>query len=73
MTPSCDEKLKRHAMCAYSKRQCIGIALARMQLFLYITSLLQHFSFTSSEYVSLDCIFALVLEPIRHKICVTMR
>uniref|UniRef100_T1JMZ1 Cytochrome P450 n=1 Tax=Strigamia maritima TaxID=126957 RepID=T1JMZ1_STRMM len=55
------------------KRVCVGEALARMQLFLYITTFLQHFSFTSSENVSFDYIYAIVLEPLNQKICATMR
>jgi len=63
-----DRKVKRcDQLIPFSigKRQCIGESLARMELFLYFTSMLQRFSFESveGEDLDFDCEFTIVLEP----------
>uniref|UniRef100_T1IT96 Cytochrome P450 n=1 Tax=Strigamia maritima TaxID=126957 RepID=T1IT96_STRMM len=54
------------------KRQCIGEAMAKTQLFLYLTTLLQQFTFTA-ENVSVNSHFSILLQPVPQKICAALR
>ncbi|XP_056132348.1 cytochrome P450 2J4-like [Lampris incognitus] len=57
------------------KRVCLGENLARMELFLFFTSLLQrfHFSMPAGVKPSLDYRFGLTLAPVHYEICATPR
>ncbi|XP_074525268.1 cytochrome P450 2J2-like [Halichoeres trimaculatus] len=57
------------------KRQCPGENLARMELFLFFTSFLQHFTFSMPAGVKpvMDYIFGLALAPLPYEICATPR
>ncbi|XP_069089270.1 cytochrome P450 2D14-like [Pleurodeles waltl] len=70
--------VKREAFMAFSagRRVCLGEQLAKMELFLFFTTLLQSFTFTSPEGQpgpKEDAIFALTRSPYSYQICATMR
>ncbi|KAK9961643.1 hypothetical protein ABG768_007057 [Culter alburnus] len=74
-----DEKgqfVRRDAFMAFSagRRVCLGESLARMELFLFFTSLLQSYRFTTPPGVSgddldLKGIVGITLNPSPHKLC----
>ncbi|XP_056609426.1 cytochrome P450 2K1-like [Triplophysa dalaica] len=71
---------KREAFMPFSagRRMCLGEGLARMELFLFFTSLLQHFRFTpppgvSEDELDLTPVVGLVLNPSPHKLCAVRR
>ncbi|ROK28242.1 Cytochrome P450 2K1 [Anabarilius grahami] len=78
-----DEKgqfVKRDAFMPFSagRRVCLGESLARMELFLFFTSLLQSYRFTTPPGVSgddldLKGIVGITLNPSPHKLCVIRR
>ncbi|XP_056091563.1 cytochrome P450 2K1-like [Rhinichthys klamathensis goyatoka] len=78
-----DEKgqfVKRDAFMPFSagRRACLGESLARMELFLFFTSLLQSYSFTTPPGVSgddldLKGIVGITLNPSPHKLCAIRR
>lgn len=57
------------------KRFCLGETLAKMELFLFFTSLLQHFTFQMPAGVKpvLDYRFGITLAPLVYKICAVPR
>jgi len=60
------------------RRACPGQSLARMELFLFFTSLLQHFRFTPPPGVSEDDLdltpaVGFTLNPASHKLCAVKR
>ncbi|XP_041646717.1 cytochrome P450 2J4-like [Cheilinus undulatus] len=57
------------------KRQCPGENLAKMELFLFFTSFMQHFTFSMPAGVKpvLDFVFGSTLAPCDYEICVTPR
>ncbi|KAJ4928787.1 hypothetical protein JOQ06_004412 [Pogonophryne albipinna] len=68
--------VKRDAFMPFSagRRQCPGESLARMEIFLFFTSLLQHFRFTpppgvSEDELDLTPIVSFVISPSPHKLC----
>ncbi|KAI9547362.1 hypothetical protein NQZ68_018591 [Dissostichus eleginoides] len=68
--------VKRDAFLPFSagRRQCPGESLARMEIFLFFTSLLQHFRFTpppgvSEDEVDLTPIVSFGVSPSPHKLC----
>ncbi|RXN24167.1 cytochrome P450 2K1-like protein [Labeo rohita] len=71
---------KRDAFMPFSagRRMCPGESLARMELFLFFTSLLQHFRFTpppgvSEDDLDLTPVVGLTLSPSPHKLCAISR
>ncbi|XP_075998974.1 cytochrome P450 2K1-like isoform X1 [Genypterus blacodes] len=72
--------MKRDAFMPFSagKRACLGESLARMELFLFFTSLLQHFRFTPPPGVSVDeldltPVVGLTIGPSPHELCAINR
>ncbi|KAI9547603.1 hypothetical protein NQZ68_014869 [Dissostichus eleginoides] len=69
--------VKRAAFIPFSagKRQCLGENLARMELFLFFTSFMQHFNFSMPAGVKpvLDFRFGITLAPVEYEICITSR
>ncbi|KAF3850277.1 hypothetical protein F7725_019996 [Dissostichus mawsoni] len=68
--------VKRDAFLPFSagRRQCPGESLARMEIFLLFTSLLQHFRFTpppgvSEDELDLTPIVSFAVSPSPHKLC----
>ncbi|XP_036446001.1 cytochrome P450 2K1-like [Colossoma macropomum] len=72
--------VKRDSFMPFSagRRVCVGESLARMELFLFFTSLLQHFRFTAPPGVSEDQLdltpaVGFTLRPSPHKLCAISR
>ncbi|NP_001005963.2 cytochrome P450 2K16 [Danio rerio] len=72
--------VKRDAFMPFSagRRICLGESLARMELFLFFTSLLQYFRFTpppgvSEDELELTPAVGFTLNPIAHKLCAVKR
>ncbi|KAL6476360.1 hypothetical protein MHYP_G00148590 [Metynnis hypsauchen] len=72
--------VKREAFMPFSagRRVCLGESLARMELFLFFTSLLQHFRFTpppdvSEDQLDLTPAVGFTLNPSPHKLCAISR
>ncbi|OCT81363.1 hypothetical protein XELAEV_18028182mg [Xenopus laevis] len=57
------------------KRSCAGETLAKMELFLFFTKLLQNFTFQSPPgvEVQLTCGVAITSIPLEHEICALPR
>ncbi|XP_041646716.1 cytochrome P450 2J6-like [Cheilinus undulatus] len=57
------------------KRLCLGENLAKMELFLFFTSFMQHFTFSMPAGVKpvLDFIYGITLAPCHYEICATPR
>ncbi|KAI5619049.1 cytochrome P450 2K1-like, partial [Silurus asotus] len=72
--------VKKDAFMPFSagRRVCLGESLARMELFLFFTSLMQHFRFTpppgvSEDQLDLTPAVGLTLSPSPHKLCAFRR
>ncbi|XP_062874914.1 cytochrome P450 2K1-like [Trichomycterus rosablanca] len=72
--------VKRDAFMPFSagRRVCLGESLARMELFLFFTSLLQQFRFTpppgvSEEQLDLTAAVGFTLSPTPHELCAVVR
>uniref|UniRef100_A0A8C6KQW5 Cytochrome P450, family 2, subfamily W, polypeptide 1 n=1 Tax=Nothobranchius furzeri TaxID=105023 RepID=A0A8C6KQW5_NOTFU len=72
--------VRRDAFMPFSagRRACLGESLARMEIFLFLTSLLQHFRFTPSPGVSVDDLdleplVGFTLAPKPQKLCAVLR
>ncbi|XP_049444369.1 cytochrome P450 2J4-like [Epinephelus fuscoguttatus] len=57
------------------KRQCAGESLAKMELFLFFTSFMQHFTFSMPDGVKppMDFYFGITLPPRQYEICINSR
>ncbi|XP_058513237.1 cytochrome P450 2J1-like isoform X1 [Ochotona princeps] len=57
------------------KRACLGEQLAKTELFIFFTSLMQKFTFRppSNEKLSLKCKMGLTLTPMSHRLCAIPR
>ncbi|KAF7659672.1 hypothetical protein LDENG_00294510 [Lucifuga dentata] len=68
---------KRAAFLPFSagKRACLGENLAKMELFLFFTSFMQHFTFSMPAGVTpvLDYRFGLTLTPLSYEVCANLR
>ncbi|XP_027766249.1 cytochrome P450 2J2-like [Empidonax traillii] len=68
---------KRESFLAFSigKRACLGELLARSELFLFFTSLLQKFTFQAppDTTLSLQCVMGITMAPQPYKICAVPR
>ncbi|XP_041859001.1 cytochrome P450 2K1-like [Melanotaenia boesemani] len=72
--------IKRDAFMPFSagRRVCLGEGLARMELFLFFTSLLQHFRFTpppgvSEDELDLTPVVGFILSPLPQMLCAIRR
>ncbi|XP_056277181.1 cytochrome P450 2J1-like [Pseudoliparis swirei] len=69
--------VKRAAFLPFSagKRVCLGENLARMELFLFFTSLMQHFiiSMPAGEKPVMGYCFGITLAPLPYEVCLTSR
>ncbi|XP_047430411.1 cytochrome P450 2K4-like [Mugil cephalus] len=72
--------IKRDAFMPFSagRRICLGESLAKMELFLFFTTLLQRFRFTPPPGVSEDDLdltprVGLTVAPSSHKLCAILR
>ncbi|XP_053236388.1 cytochrome P450 2K6-like [Podarcis raffonei] len=72
--------VKRDAFMPFSagRRACVGETLAKMELFLFFTSLLQRFTFqpppgTSQEDLDLSPVVGLIISPMPHQLCALPR
>ncbi|XP_035509345.1 cytochrome P450 2J6-like [Morone saxatilis] len=69
--------VKRAAFIPFSagKRLCLGENLAKMELFLFFTSFMQHFTFSmpAGKKPVLDFRFGVTLAPNKYEICATSR
>uniref|UniRef100_A0A3B4UAD2 Cytochrome P450 2K1-like n=1 Tax=Seriola dumerili TaxID=41447 RepID=A0A3B4UAD2_SERDU len=71
---------KRDAFLPFStgSRSCVGEGLAKMELFLFFTSLLQHFCFTpppgvTEDELDLTAVVGFALSPSPHELCAISR
>ncbi|XP_041508256.1 cytochrome P450 2J3 isoform X2 [Microtus oregoni] len=68
---------KRESFLPFSmgKRACLGEQLARSELFIFFTALLQNFTFKPpvNEKLSLKCRMGLTLSPVSHRLCAVPR
>ncbi|XP_010897917.4 cytochrome P450 2K1-like [Esox lucius] len=72
--------IKKEAFMAFSagRRVCLGESLARMELFLFFTSLMQHFHFSPPPGVTEDDLdltpaVGFLLSPLPHQLCAVSR
>uniref|UniRef100_A0A8C8YTC8 Cytochrome P450 family 2 subfamily J member 2 n=1 Tax=Prolemur simus TaxID=1328070 RepID=A0A8C8YTC8_PROSS len=68
---------KREAFLPFSigKRACLGEQLARTELFIFFTSLMQKFAFSApnNEKLSLKFRMSITISPVKHRLCAVPR
>jgi len=71
----CVKKSEHLMPFSIGKRNCIGESLAQMEVFLYITSILQHFNITLApgETLPTEIEFGITMRPRPFKICAMPR
>ena len=74
-TQSPSEQVSISYFCLLGKRMCLGEQLARTELFIFITSLLQKFTFRSpaNEKLSLKFRESLANSPVSYRLCAVPR
>ena len=67
------EKIENVLTFGLGRRRCPGEVLAKMELFLFVTSIFQRFNVSLSSDANFDCIFGLTCKPLPYEINIENR